>query len=102
MAQPWWKPSWSVPAAMRAVRAAVVVPALFAIAYKVIGNPQVALFATFGGIATLVVAGFGGTWKNKLWAHTQLAVVGSLALIIGTLVSGTDWLAAIVTVPVTF
>ena len=87
---------------MRAVRATVVVPALFAIAYKVIGNPQVALFATFGGIATLVVAGFGGNWTNKLWAHTQLAVVGSIALIIGTLVSGTDWLAALVTVPVTF
>jgi uncharacterized membrane protein YccC len=100
--QPWWKVTWSVPAAMRAVRATIVVPALFAIAYKVIGNPQVALFATFGGIATLVVAGFGGTWTNKLWAHTQLAVVGSLALIIGTLVSGTHWLAALVTIPVTF
>jgi hypothetical protein len=87
---------------MRAVRATIVVPALFAIAYKVIGNPQVALFATFGGIATLVVAGFGGTKSNKLWAHTQLAVVGSVALIIGTLVSGTHWLAALVTVPVTF
>ena len=61
MPQPWWKPTWSVPAAMRAVRATIVVPALFAIAYKVIGNPQVALFATFGGIATLVIAGFGGT-----------------------------------------
>jgi Fusaric acid resistance protein-like len=102
MPQPWWKPTWSVPAAMRAVRATIVVPALFAIAYKVIGNPQIALFATFGGIATLVIAGFGGTRTNKLWAHTQLAVVGSLALIIGTLVSGTTWLAALVTVPVTF
>ncbi len=51
---------------MRAVRATVVVPALFAIADKVIGNPQVALFATFGGIATLVVAGFGGTRRDKL------------------------------------
>jgi hypothetical protein len=87
---------------MRAVRATVVVPSLFAIAYKVIGNPQIALFATFGGIATLVIAGFGGTRTNKLSAHTQLAVVSSLALIIGTLVSGTTWLAALVTVPVTF
>ena len=87
---------------MRAVRATIVVPALFAIAYKVIGNPQIALFATFGGIATLVIAGFGGSRANKLWAHTQLAVVGSVALIIGTLVSGTHWLAALVTIPVTF
>jgi uncharacterized membrane protein YccC len=87
---------------MRAVRATIVVPSLFAIAYKVIGNPQIALFATFGGIATLVIVGFGGTWRNKLSAHAQLAVVGSIALIIGTLVSGTTWLAALVTVPVTF
>jgi uncharacterized membrane protein YccC len=87
---------------MRAVRAAIVVPGLFAIADKVIGNPQVALFATFGGIATLVIAGFGGTRRDKLFGHAGLAIVGSLALIIGTLVSGTTWLAALVTVPVTF
>jgi hypothetical protein len=102
MAQPWWKPVWSVPAAMRAARATIVVPALFALSDKIIGNPQVALFATFGGFATLVIANFGGTRKDKFIAHTGLAITGSLALIIGTLVSGTTWLAAIVTVPVTF
>jgi len=102
MAQPWWKPAWSVPAAMRAARATIVVPALFALSDKVIDNPQVALFATFGGFATLVIANFGGTRKDKLIAHTGLAVTGSLALIIGTLVSGTTWLAALVTIPVTF
>jgi len=98
----WWKPAWTVPAAMRAVRATVVVPSLFAITYKVVADPQMALFATFGGFATLVIAGFGGTRRDKLAAHAGLAVAGSLALIIGTLVSGTTWLAAIVTVPVTF
>jgi uncharacterized membrane protein YccC len=87
---------------MRAVRATVCVPALFALTYKVIGDPQMALFATFGGFATLVIAGFGGTRKDKLVAHTGLAVAGSLVLIIGTLVSGTTWLAALVTIPVTF
>ncbi|HEY0934246.1 MAG TPA: hypothetical protein VGD91_10945, partial [Trebonia sp.] len=102
MAQQWWKPAWTVPAAMRAVRATVVVPALFAITDKVIGNPQMALFATFGGFATLVIAGFNGSWRDKLTAHLGLAVAGSLVLIIGTLVSGTTWLAAVVTVPVTF
>ena len=102
MPQHWWKPTWSVPAAMRAVRATIVVPALFAIAFKVIDNQQVALFVTFGAIATLVIAGFGGTRTNKLLAHTELAIVSSVALIVGTLVSGTTWLAALVTVPVTF
>jgi uncharacterized membrane protein YccC len=102
VAQPWWKPVWSVPAAMRAVRATVVVPSLFAVGYEVIADPQIALFATFGGFATLVVAGFGGSRKDKLIAHAGLAITGSVALIIGTLVSGTTWLAAVVTVPVTF
>src|ERR1700722_1611791 len=102
MAQPWWKPVWSVPAAMRAIRATVVVPSLFAITDKVVGDPQMALFATFGGFATLVIASFNGTRRDKLTAHLGLAVAGSLALIIGTLVSGTTWLAAVVTVPVTF
>ena len=87
---------------MRAVRATIVVPSLFALTYKVIGNPQMALFATFGGFATLVIAGFGGTRKDKFVAHLCLALAGSLVLIIGTLVSGTTWLAALVTVPVAF
>jgi Fusaric acid resistance protein-like len=102
VAQPWWKPAWSVPAAYRAVRATVVVPSLFALTDKVVGDPQMALYATFGGFATLVIAGFGGTRKDKFIAHVGLAVTGSLALIIGTLVSGTTWLAVVVTVPVTF
>ena len=102
MAQPWWKPVWSVPAAMRTVRATLVIPALFAITYKVVADPQMALFATFGGFATLVIASFGGTRRDKLTAHLGLAVAGSVVLIIGTLASGTTWLAALVTVPVTF
>jgi hypothetical protein len=102
MAQPWWKPVWSVPAAMRAVRATLVIPTLFAITYKVAADPQMALFATFGGFATIVIAGFGGTRRDNLVAHLGLAVAGSVVLIIGTFASGTAWLAALVTVPVTF
>ena len=97
-----WRPVWSVPAAMRAARATVVIPGLFAIATKIVGDPQMALFVVFGGFATLVVARFGGPRKDKLSAHLQLALVGSIALVIGTSVSGTPWLAAVVTIPVTF
>ncbi|HEX8008965.1 MAG TPA: hypothetical protein VF482_21350, partial [Trebonia sp.] len=98
----WWKPVWSVPAAMRAARAAIVIPALVALTFKGIADTQMALFATFGGFATLVIADFGGTRKDKLIAHAGLAITGSLALIIGTLVSSTAWLAAVVTIPVAF
>src|SRR5215472_15381154 len=96
------RPTWSVPAAMRAVRATIVVPSLFALTLQVIGDLQLALFAVFGAFATLVLASFGGTRRDKLIAHLGLAVVGSIVLTIGTAVSGTAWLAAIVTIPVAF
>ena len=87
---------------MRAVRAAIVVPGLFAFTDEVIGNLQMATFAAFGGFATLVLASFGGTRRDKVMAHTALAIAGSVLLTIGTLVSYSTLLAALVTLPVTF
>jgi hypothetical protein len=87
---------------MRAVRAAVVMPGLFAFTDVVIGNLQMATFAAFGSFATLVLAGFGGSRRDKLIAHGALAVAGSVLLTIGTAVSSSTVLAALVTVPVTF
>src|SRR5436309_13258312 len=49
-------PVWSIPAALRAVRTTLVMPTLFVISYKVIGNVQMATFAAFGSFATLVLA----------------------------------------------
>jgi uncharacterized membrane protein YccC len=91
-----------VPAAVRALRATIVVPGLFALTFKIIGNPQMTLFAAFGGFATLVMASFGGSRRDKAIAHLGLAVTGSAALVLGTVVSGITWLAALVTVPVAF
>jgi uncharacterized membrane protein YccC len=79
-----------------------VVPGLFLLASKVIDNPQMAIFAAFGGFATLVLAAFGGTRRDKLVAHFGLAVSGSVLLIIGTAVNSTTWLAALVTFAVAF
>jgi uncharacterized membrane protein YccC len=100
--RPAWWPAWSVPAAMRTARAVVVIPSLFALTYEGFGNLQMALFAAFGGFANLVVASFGGTRRDKAVAHFLLAVTGSIGLIIGTAVSGIQWLAVLVTIPVTF
>jgi uncharacterized membrane protein YccC len=97
-----WVPVWSAPAAIRAIRATIVMPGLFALTFKVIGDPQMTLFAVFGSFSTLVLASFNGTRRDKAIAHLGLAVVGSAALIIGTLVSGIAWLATLVTIPVTF
>jgi uncharacterized membrane protein YccC len=93
---------WSKPAALRAVRATIVVPGLFALAYEVIGNLQIATFAAFGGFATLVLATFGGTRRDKLMAHLGLAVVGSVLLVIGTAVNSNTALAASTTLVVAF
>src|ERR1700730_10449941 len=100
--QPAWWPAWSVPAAMRAARAIVVIPSLFALTYEGFGNLQMALFAAFGGFANLVVASFGGSRRDKAVAHFMLALIGSIGLIIGTAVHGIQWLAVLVTIPVTF
>jgi hypothetical protein len=96
------RPKWSVPAAIRAVRAMVCVCGLFAFTDKVIANPQIATFAAFGGFATLVLASFAGSWRDKLLAHFALAITGSVLLTIATTVSSSTVIAVIVTVPVTF
>ncbi|GAA4600797.1 FUSC family protein [Actinoallomurus liliacearum] len=99
---PAWMPRWSAEAALRALRTVIVVPGLFAFAAKVIGDPQVATFAAFGGFATLVMAGFGGTRRDKLTAHLGLAVVGSALIALGTVVGSSPVLAALVTLPTAF
>jgi uncharacterized membrane protein YccC len=96
------RPSWSRPAALRALRAIIVIPGLFALGTEVLGNAQLATYAAFGGFATLIFAGFGGTRRDKLVAHGVLAVVGSALVVIGTAVNSNTALAAAVTVPVVF
>ncbi len=87
---------------MRTLRAVIVIPALFALTYEGFGNLQMALFAAFGGFANLVVASFGGSRRDKAEAHLGLALIGSVGLIIGTAVNRIDWLAVLITIPVTF
>ncbi len=87
---------------MRTARAVIVIPSLFALTYEGFGNLQMALFAAFGGFANLVVVSFGGSRRDKAVAHFLLALTGSIGLIIGTAVSGIEWLAVLVTIPVTF
>ena len=80
----------------------MVIPGLFALAYQVIGNLQIATFVAFGGFATLVMSSFGGTRRDKAMAHLGLALTGTVLIVIGTLVSGSTAVAAITTVAVVF
>jgi uncharacterized membrane protein YccC len=85
-----------------AARAAIVMPAMFAVASKVIGNPQTALFAAFGSFAMLVLASFSGPPRSRLAAYLTLGTAGLVLVTLGTLCSGNAWLAAVVMAVVGF
>jgi uncharacterized membrane protein YccC len=78
----------------RAGRTAIVMPAMFALGYKVIGNPALATFAAFGSFAMLLLVDFGGSMRERLQAQAALAVAGCAFVCLGTLASQSIWLAA--------
>ena len=77
-----------------AARAAIVMPAVFAFANKVIGDPQTTIFAAFGSVAMLVFADFTGPQRSQLVAYLALAGAGTANVVLGTLCSQNAWLAA--------
>jgi uncharacterized membrane protein YccC len=77
-----------------AARAAIVMPAVFAFADNVIGQPQTSIFAAFGSLAMLVLVEFGGPPRTRLVAYLGLACVGACFITLGTLCSRNPWLAA--------
>src|SRR5579863_5475732 len=78
----------------RATRAAIIMPAMFALGDKVIGNPQLATFAAFGSFALLLLVDFGGPMRDRLRAQVALAATGAVFVCVGTLASREAWLAA--------
>jgi uncharacterized membrane protein YccC len=77
-----------------AARAGIVMPAVFAFADQVIGQPQTALYAAFGSLAILVFVSFSGSARSRLLAYLSLAVSGAVLTAVGTACSGNAWLAA--------
>jgi Fusaric acid resistance protein-like len=77
----------------RAARAALVMPAMFALADKVIGNPVIATFAAFGSFAMLLLVDFAGSIRARLEAEATLAVACCVLIALGTLASRNAWLA---------
>jgi uncharacterized membrane protein YccC len=77
-----------------AARAAIVMPAVFALADNVIRQPQTSLFAAFGSFAMLVLVEFGGPPRARLAAYLALAAAGASFITLGTLCSRNAWLAA--------
>ncbi|MFZ0215359.1 MAG: FUSC family protein [Candidatus Dormiibacterota bacterium] len=86
----------------RALRAAIVMPALFAITDLLLRNPTLASFAAFGSLATLLFVDFGGAMRDRLIAQTAL-ILAQLALItIGTFASQALWVAVLVALAIGF
>ena len=77
-----------------AARAAIVIPAVFALADKVIEQPQTSILAAFGSFALLVLVEFTGPPQTRLAAYLGLACVGAAFITLGTLCSRHAWLAA--------
>jgi uncharacterized membrane protein YccC len=85
-----------------ALRAALVMPAVFALANVVIGDPQLATFAAFGSFAMLVLVELGGPLHSRAVAYAALAAVGALDVVVGTACSQNAWLAAVAMAAVGF
>ena len=77
-----------------AARAAIVMPAVFAVADKVIEQPQTSLFAAFGCFGLLVLVEFGGSRRTRFLGYVGLACVGAAFITLGTLCSRNPWLGA--------
>ncbi len=70
-----------------AARAAIVMPAVFAFADNIIGQPQTTVFAAFGSFSMLVLADFEGPPRSRLTAYLSLAGVGAALIALGTVCS---------------
>jgi len=82
----------------RAARTAIVSFAGFAIGQWAVGEVQVAVFATFTGLALLGIADFGGTMRGRCGAIAGAAVTGFALAALGTWASSQPvWADAVVT-----
>ncbi len=70
-------------------------PTAFALGGPVLGNPVLATFAALGSFALLLLVDFGGSIRNRVQCQAALAVTGMALITLGTLVSRTTWLAAV-------
>ncbi|MGV9568056.1 hypothetical protein ACWDTE_39005, partial [Streptomyces sp. NPDC003480] len=89
-------------ATRRAVRTALVLPALFAVCGQVLGSPAMATFAAFGSYSMLLLVEFTGPMVQRLRAHLGLALAWLVLICLGTLAAHHTWLAITAMVVVGF
>lgn len=86
----------------RAVRTAIVLPAVFALGIEVMHDPAFATFAAFGAFAQILFVGFTGSLADRAWYQVLLAASGAGLVALGTLVSRWTWAAALMMAVVAF
>lgn len=77
----------------RSVRAAIVVPSLFALALIVFKQPELAGFAVFGTFAHQVLVNYDTAGRERFVQSAMLTAFGGIMLSLGTLASASAWLA---------
>ncbi len=85
----------------RGLRAAVVVPVLYAAIGSTVGDVA-ALYAAFSSFASLVFADFQGTPRRRLEGYGTLAVLGALLVLFGSAVADLPVAPALAIFAVTF
>lgn len=86
----------------RSVRAAVVMPSVFAIAHGVSSNAQIGLFGAFGSFALLLLVEFNGKMRTRLISYVVLYLVGAALIVIGSVASGNEAAAVLAMAAVGF
>jgi uncharacterized membrane protein YccC len=86
----------------RAARAAIVIPLAFAFADLLLRASQSVVFVMFGCFALLVMSDFGGMRRPRALAYLTATLVGAALVALGTLVSSSAWLPAVVMLLVGF
>ena len=86
----------------RSVRAAVVMPGVFALSRVVSSNGQVALFGAFGSFALLLLVEFSGRTQKRLSSYAILYVVGAVLITVGTVASSNEVAAVLAMAAVGF
>jgi Fusaric acid resistance protein-like len=81
----------------RSARTAIVVSSLFAVALLVIKQPAVAGFAVFGTFAHQALVNYDPQGTTRFAQSAMLTLLGVITVSVGTLASGSAWLAVSVT-----
>jgi uncharacterized membrane protein YccC len=98
--RPWWvRHDPGLRATKRSVRAAVLVPVIFALSKYGTANNQTPLFAVFGSVSLLLFVDFGGPLRIRVRSYVVLWLVGAVFVTVGTLCSTTS-VAAVATMAV--